>query len=70
MQNYYSNTDVQSGIVKFYNKIASRLMNGISFNYYIKISFKCVPFIITDNNFKLINFFKMSCISIVFIMFR
>jgi len=31
MQNYYSSTDVQRGIVQFYNKIASRLMNGISF---------------------------------------
>lgn len=58
MQNYYSNTDVQSGIVKFYNKIASRLMNGISFNYYIKIFFKCVPFNITDNNLKLAFFSK------------
>lgn len=28
MQNYYSNTDVQRGIVQFYNKIASRLING------------------------------------------
>lgn len=28
MQNY-SSSDVQSGIVQFYNKIASRLMNGI-----------------------------------------
>jgi len=58
MQNYYSNTDVQSGLVKFYNKIASRLMNGISFNYYMKIFFKCVPFIITDNVFKLISSFQ------------
>lgn len=58
MQNYYSNTDVQSGIVKFYNKIASRLMNGISFNYYTKIFFKRVPFNITDNNFKLAFFSK------------
>lgn len=29
MQNY-SNSDIQNGIVQFYNKIASRLMNGIS----------------------------------------
>lgn len=28
MQHYYSSSDVQSGIVQFYNKIASRLMNG------------------------------------------
>jgi len=28
MQNYYSSTDVQKGIIQFYNKIASRLMNG------------------------------------------
>ncbi|VVC39819.1 Hypothetical protein CINCED_3A016115 [Cinara cedri] len=29
MQNYYSSNDVQNGIILFYNKISSRLMNGI-----------------------------------------
>lgn len=29
IQNYYSNSDIQNGIVQFYNKIASRLMNGM-----------------------------------------
>lgn len=28
VQNYYSDNDVQIGAVQFYNKIASRLMNG------------------------------------------
>jgi hypothetical protein len=36
MQNYYSNNDVQNGIILFYNKIAARLMNGINYILLIK----------------------------------
>jgi len=37
VQNFYSSSEIQNGIVQFYNKIASRLMNGIVYINYFEI---------------------------------